>query len=213
MQDESTLPPRASLPGVCSWAVWAAALSITKCQLTDPVRVPQVSHQSQLKPFPVSYLGKQGHSSCSSCSGGFQCLHHSELDRCFVSPLAQLLGTNCFWFSTQIKSLPHLDFLIGKRPEANSRKIVPDSLSQSKAVTYLGSAQRMVRVRCFQCCLEKKDREVLMGTQRDVTLSCSALVQGYWAEQTEDIPYSGDRRSTPDILPAGRTSPWYSWSA
>lgn len=38
----------------------------------------------------------------------------------------------------------------------------------------------MLRVRCFQHCLEKKDHEVLMRTQSDVTLSCSASVQGYW---------------------------------
>lgn len=151
-----------------------------KMQLTDTASAPQGSYQSQLKPLPVSHLGKQGHSSFSSCSGDFQRLHYSELDRCFVSALAQLLGTNCFWFSTQIKSIPYLNFLIGKRPEANSRKIVPDSLSQSRAVTYLRSRQRMLRVRCFQHCLEKKDHEVLMRTQSDVTLSCSASVQGYW---------------------------------
>lgn len=35
-------------------------------------------------------------------------------------------------------------------------------------------------MRCFQHCLEKKDHEVLMRTQSDVTLSCSAFVQGSW---------------------------------
>lgn len=185
MQDESTQsqPPWGAVLGCLS-----NALSITKCQLTDTIGVPQASHQSQPQPCPGSHSGKQSHSCCSSCSGALQCFHHSDSDRCFVSPLAPLLGTNCFWFSTQIKSLPHLAFLIWKRPEANSRKIVPDSFSQSKAVAFKYTED-----------VESEVISTLPGEERpwgpdENTKGCHTelcFCPRFPAEQTEDISYRG----------------------
>lgn len=45
-----------------------------------------------------------------------------------------------------------------------------------------------------------------MRTQSSIMLNCYTFVQGYYTEQPEDIPYSGETRSTPDTLSAGRIS-------
>lgn len=85
-------PPRGTSPELSQQSLAA----VTKCQLTDTLSGPKASHQSQLKSFPVSNLGKQGRSSCSSCSDDFHWLHYSELPTDAVSPIAQFTGANYF---------------------------------------------------------------------------------------------------------------------
>jgi len=45
-----------------------------------------------------------------------------------------------------------------------------------------------------------------MRTISSIILNSYTFVQGYQAEQPEDIPYRGETRSTPDILSADRIS-------